>query len=78
MRMVIVYKQGTLGFSTTKRISVRSIFLNNPKLFTVPQQRGTVNQSLLNAVTLNTRNDENVMEFPQFDFEVEAVIHCAP
>ena len=31
MRMVIVYKQGTLGFPTTKRISVRSLFLNNPK-----------------------------------------------
>ena len=31
----------------------------------------------MNGVTLNTRTDEDVMEFPQFDFEVEAVIHCA-
>ena len=32
----------------------------------------------MNRVTLNTGTDENVIEFPQFDFEVEAVIHCAP
>ena len=24
------------------------------------------------------RTDEDVMESPQFDFEVEAVIHCPP
>ena len=32
----------------------------------------------MNGVALNTRTDEAVMEIPQFDFEVEAVIHCAP
>ena len=32
----------------------------------------------MDGVTLNTGTDEDVIEFPQFDFEVEAVIHCAP
>ena len=31
----------------------------------------------MNGVTLNTRTDEDIMEFPQVDFEIEAVIHCA-
>ena len=32
----------------------------------------------MNGVTLNTRTDEDIIEFPQFDFEIEAVVHCAP
>ena len=32
----------------------------------------------MNGVTLNTRTDEDIMEFPQVDFEIEAVIHCTP
>ena len=31
----------------------------------------------MNGITLNTRTDEVIMEFPQVDFEIEAVIHSA-
>ena len=32
----------------------------------------------MNRVTLNTRTDADIMEFPEVDFEKEAVIHCNP
>ena len=32
----------------------------------------------MNGDTLNTRTDEAVMEFPQVDLDIDAVIHCAP
>ena len=46
MVIVIMFKQGALGFAATKRISVRTIFPKNPKWFTVPQCWGTVNQTM--------------------------------
>ena len=39
-----MYKQGALGFATTKTISMRKIFRKNLKWFTVPQWLGRVNQ----------------------------------
>ena len=32
----------------------------------------------MNGVTLSARTDEDIMQFSQVDFEIEAVIHCAP
>ena len=32
----------------------------------------------MNTAALNTRSDEDIMEFPRVDFEIEAANHCAP
>ena len=32
----------------------------------------------MNGVILNTSIDQEIMKFPQVDFQIEAVIHCAP